>query len=233
VLLLFDIDGTLLLKASREHAESLYAALKRVHHLDDIPRGTVEAAGRTDGAIARALLLLADVSAERIDERMPDVRRVVCDEYAHRCPQDMRDHVAPGMAELLEQLSAGGEHRLALVTGNFEPVARLKIERAGIGHYFPLGQGAFGSDSDDRAMLPELARVRAGRRHEPFPREKTVVIGDTPRDIACARADGVHVIAITTGPFGAEQLTGADAVVHHAREIPAALATITAAAPAS
>jgi phosphoglycolate phosphatase-like HAD superfamily hydrolase len=227
VLLLFDIDGTLLLRASREHAESLYAALKRVHRVE-VPRGKVEAAGRTDGAIARALLNLADVPADVVDERMGDVRAAVCHEYSHRCPPDMTDHVAPGVDALLDALAAENTHRLALVTGNFEPVARLKLERAGIGHHFPDGQGAFGSDSDDRAVLPLIARQRAGERYAPWPPERTVVIGDTPRDIACARADGVHVIAITTGPFEAHELKGADAVVHHAREIPAALAALAA-----
>ena len=89
------------------------------------------------------------------------------------------------------------EHDLGLVTGNFEPIARLKLNRAGIGHYFEPGHGGFGSDNEDRAALPALARKRAGG----YPREQTVVIGDTPRDIACARADGVHVIAVTTGPY--------------------------------
>jgi phosphoglycolate phosphatase len=231
LLLLFDIDGTLLLKASRAHAESLYEALRRVHGIE-IPSGTVEAAGRTDGAIARSILLLAGVSADQIDARASDVRAMACAEYAHRCPEDMASHLAPGMPELLDQLSAREDARLALVTGNLEPVARLKLQRAGIGHHFPRGQGAFGSDDDDRAALPTLARERAGERNLPYPRERTVVIGDTPRDILCARADGVHVVAITTGPFRAKDLQDADAVVSHAREIPAALDALVPAARA-
>ena len=65
------------------------------------------------------------------------------------------------MSELLEGLAARDDVRLALLTGNFEPIARLKLERAGIGHYFPPGQGAFGSDHEDRAELPAIARARA------------------------------------------------------------------------
>ena len=64
-LLLWDIDGTLLLKASREHAQAIHAAIKRVYHVD-IPDGQVEAAGRTDIAIARSILTLASVSAARV-----------------------------------------------------------------------------------------------------------------------------------------------------------------------
>jgi phosphoglycolate phosphatase-like HAD superfamily hydrolase len=229
LLLLFDIDGTLLLKATREHAESLHAALARVYHLRD-PPGRVEAAGRTDGAIARSILLLAGVDAERIDAHMSDVRRVCCQEYARRCPPDLRDRVAPGMGPVLDKLAGVRGLRLSLVTGNLEPIARLKLERAGIGHHFPGGEGGFGSDDDDRAALPEIARTRAGQNGRPYPREKTIVIGDTPRDIACARADGVRVIAIATGPFGADELQDADAVVGHARELPAALKSLLAGA---
>jgi phosphoglycolate phosphatase-like HAD superfamily hydrolase len=53
----------------------------------------------------------------------------------------------------------------------------------------------------------------------PFPRERTIVIGDTPRDIACARADGLRCVAVATGPFEADQLDGADAVARDAAEL--------------
>jgi phosphoglycolate phosphatase len=232
MLLLFDIDGTLLLKASREHAESMYAALRRIHQLQELPTGQVEAAGRTDGAIARSILTLAGVSAQRIDDRARDVHAMACAEFAHRCPDDLSAHLAPGVPDVLDLLAARDDVDLALLTGNLESVARLKLDRAGIGHHFTRGQGAFGSDSEDRTDLPEIARARhaaalgIGVGGAPYPREQTVVIGDTPRDIACARADGVHVIAIATGPFRPSDLAGADVVIDMAREIPAALARI-------
>jgi phosphoglycolate phosphatase len=228
LLLLFDIDGTLLLKASREHAEAIHAALRRIHLLEELPVGKVEAAGRTDDAIARSILTLAGVPVERIDDRARDVRAMACAEFQHRCRDDLSDRLAPGVADVLDLLDARDDVDLALLTGNLECVARLKVDRAGIGHHFPRGQGAFGSDSEDRTDLPEIAR----RRHAvdpdgpPYPREQTVVIGDTPRDIACARADGVHVIAIATGPYRPADLAGADVVIDMAREIPAALARI-------
>jgi phosphoglycolate phosphatase-like HAD superfamily hydrolase len=102
------------------------------------------------------------------------------------------------------------------VTGNLEPVARLKLERAGIGHHFEAGQGGFGSDSEERAALPPIARRRAGG-DRPYPRERTIVIGDTPRDVACARADGVRCLAVATGPFGEDDLREADGVAADAR----------------
>lgn len=225
LLLLFDIDGTLLLRASRDHAEAVHAALRRVHRIE-IPAGRVEAAGRTDGAIARSILTLAGVSAQRIDERAADVAAVACEEFARRCPADLSGCVSPGMPAVLEQLAADDRLRFSLLTGNLEPVARLKLDRAGIGGFFPRGQGAFGSDDEDRAALPQIARARAAVAGRPWRRERTVVIGDTPRDIACARADGVRVVAIATGPFGADALADADAVITHPRELPGALATL-------
>ena len=123
------------------------------------------------------------------------------------------------MDEVLEELRARDGVRLSLVTGNLEPVARLKLDRAGLGHHFERGQGGFGSDEEDRSLLPAIARARAGD----WPRERTIVIGDTPRDIACARADGVGVVAIATGPYPADTLRDADHVVGSAAELLAVL----------
>ena len=103
------------------------------------------------------------------------------------------------------------------MTGNLEPVARLKLARAGVGHHFEAGQGGFGSDHEDRGKLPAIARGRAS--NPPWPRERTVVIGDTPRDIACARVDEVRVAAVATGPYAIEALADADAVVDDARAL--------------
>jgi phosphoglycolate phosphatase len=217
-LLLWDIDGTLLLKASREHAESIHAAIKRVYHVE-LPNGEVEAAGRTDFAIARSILTLAGVSAERIDERLLALRAAAVEEYTRRVPADLSGHLAPHVREVLDQLERRSDVRHSLVTGNLEPIARMKLRAAGIGHHFPKGQGGFGSDSEDRAELPDIARARAGNH----PASDTVVIGDTPRDIACARAAGVRVIAVATGPFRADQLRHADAVCRDAREVVAAI----------
>jgi phosphoglycolate phosphatase len=192
---------------------ALRSAAAAVHgvELDGLP---VEAAGRTDTAIARDLLRRAGVDDAAIDARVDDVVRAAAAAYEELCPPDLSEYVAPGVPEVLDALAAEPQrYRLALVTGNIEPVARRKLASAGIGHYFPAGQGGFGSDSEHRDELPAVARARAGD----WPRERTVVIGDTPRDIACARADRVRVVAIATGPYGAEALADADAVVDGVR----------------
>jgi phosphoglycolate phosphatase len=220
MLLLFDIDGTLVSRAGKAHAEALNAAIQEVHGVDPSRlRDRINPAGRTDGEIARLILLDRGVSALRIDERVADVREACCRVYAQICPPDLSASVVPGIPELLAWLSEREGVRLSLLTGNYEPVARLKLARAGIGKFFEARQGAFGSDSEDRAALPAIARRRAGHT----PREDTIVIGDTPRDIACARADGLRCVAVTSGQYGADELVGADAVARDANELREAL----------
>ena len=181
----------------------------------------VEAAGRTDAAIARDLLVAAGLAAA--GDRRARRRR-------HRRVLRALRRAVPGRP--VAAAGAGGGRRrcrtlgarpdafrFSLVTGNFERVARLKLARAGIGDWFAEGQGAFGSDAEDRELLPPIARARAGD----WPRERTVVIGDTPRDIACARADGLRVVAVATGPFAVSELADADAVADSAAAVVAVL----------
>jgi phosphoglycolate phosphatase len=217
VLALFDIDGTLLLKASAAHAAAVHQAVREVYGVDEPSK--VEAAGRTDYEIARNICLLAGVTAENFDRGRDDFRVACVSAFARLCPDDLSDRVAPGMTDVLEDLHARDAVRLGILTGNLEPIAHLKLVRAHLARFFEPWVGGFGSDHEDRTELPAIARRRAGR----YPREQTVVIGDTPRDIACARADGVRCIAIATGPFGVEELAGADVVLRSAHELLAVL----------
>ncbi len=223
MLLLFDIDGTLLIGAAGAHRDAIHEALRAVHGVTDPDHGAMQAAGRTDADIARVLLTNAGVPARDIDERADDLKIAACEAYARLCPKDLSATVAPGIAGLLRRLCASEGTVLSLVTGNFEPIARMKLAAAGIGDAFASGQGGFGSDHESRAELPTIARRRAGVLHAagsgPWPRARTVLIGDTPRDIACARADGVRVIAIATGPHRPEELSEADAVARDAGEL--------------
>jgi phosphoglycolate phosphatase-like HAD superfamily hydrolase len=221
MLLLFDIDGTLLIRAADAHRDAIHEALRVVHGVDAPYVRGGQTAGRTDRDIARGLLTAAGVSAERIDEHAEDVRIAACEAYARLCPDDLSACVAPGIADLLERLAARDDTILSLVTGNYEPIARVKLRAAAIGGHFAAGQGAFGSDHESRAELPAIARRRASPagQDEPWPRSRTLLIGDTPRDIACARADGVRVIAIATGPHPAAELSAADAVARDGHEL--------------
>lgn len=220
MLVLFDIDGTLLDATLPSNGQALSAALREVHGIDTSAiRTPIATAGRTDGEIARAILLDAGVSATRIDGLAGRVRESAGRWAARLLGADLSPAVLPGVRELLAWLAGQPDVRTALLTGNFEPIARLKLERAGIGGAFAPGQGAFGSDAEDRLALPAIARRRAGTSRTPYPRARTVVIGDTPRDIACARADGLRCVAVASGPFTGDELADADAVARDALEL--------------
>lgn len=229
LLLLFDVDGTLLADATAPVREAIRAALLRHHGVDATKmKRRISTSGRTDGEITRAILIDAGVSATRIDELTEAVRETCCEVSAQLYPEDLSDHVIDGMRELLAWLAGRDDVLVGLLTGNFECVAKLKLERAGIGRLFASGTGAFGSDAEDRAALPPIARRRAGSPGAPHPRSRTVVIGDTPLDVACARADGVRCIAVATGAHEAAELAraGADEVVSNASGLHQALAEV-------
>lgn len=226
MLLLFDIDGTLLRERATPVGPAMSAALKEVHRVETREiRTRIDTSGRTHGEIARAILLDAGIPAERIDALAEQVRDRSCAWSARLLGDDLSAAVLPGVRELLAWLAGQTGVTLGLLTGNYEAIARLKLTRAGLGEFFApaigaLGAlGAFGSDAEDRMALPAIARRRAGTAGVPYPREDTIVIGDTPLDIACARADGVRCVAVATGAFGAEALASADAVARDAVEL--------------
>lgn len=208
-LVLVDIDGTLLHGPPRAHTEALAAAMTEVYDaaVADADIRAIGPAGRTDLEIARTVLRAKGVPDERISRGLGDWMRSAerrFPELDRRLPPPAP---APDAAEALERLRRAGG-RLALLTGNLEPIAHAKVTRAGLGRFFPRGQGGFGGDREDRRALVPVARRRAGIGDDAL----AVVVGDTPRDIACARAGGAHVIAVATGPTAPEGLAGADAV---------------------
>lgn len=220
MLLLFDIDGTLLDVTADVVGDALRTALMTVHGVDTRAiRRHIPTAGQTDGEIARAILNDAGIPAQRIDALAATVRRTYREACARLLAPDLSAAVLPGVRELLDWLVAQEQVRLGLLTGNDEQVARLKLRRAGLAEAFAPGQGAFGSDAEDREALPPIARRRAGTPGAPYPRRQTIVIGDTPRDIACARVDRLRCVAVASGPFAPETLADADAVVRDAAEL--------------
>jgi phosphoglycolate phosphatase-like HAD superfamily hydrolase len=115
------------------------------------------------------------------------------------------------------------------VTGNLEPIARRKLALRGLGDYFPAGQGGFGSDAELRPELVPIARARAGLNGTPHASADTVLVGDTPLDVAAATADGVRCVAITGNRFSARDLreAGAAATIDAIPQVEAALAALS------
>lgn len=140
-----------------------------------------------------------------------------------RDPDAAHDATAATLARLRD---AG--QLLALVTGNLEPIARRKLAMRGLDGFFPPGQGGFGSDADLRPELVPIARARAGVDGEPHPRGDTLLIGDTPRDVEAALADGVRCVGVTGRRFDASALraAGATATIDSIPQVEAALARL-------
>jgi phosphoglycolate phosphatase-like HAD superfamily hydrolase len=119
----------------------------------------------------------------------------------------------PGVRELLDELARRDDVFLALLTGNYSAAARIKLQTFGLWHYFRCG--AFGEDAHDRNDLVPIAVQRARDCGFPdAPAERVVIIGDTPLDVACAKAAGARAIAVATGGVDVEtlQASGADVV---------------------
>lgn len=205
-LLLFDIDGTLLTTGGageRGFGEAFHEAFG-IH--DDL--ATINFAGATDTLITRMLF-----DKHGLPETPGNHARFKT-AYLPRLAANVSllpGRVMPGIVELLPALRERPEEfALGLLTGNYEAAARIKLERYGLAAFFPFG--AFADDSHDRDLLGPVAlrraRERFGSRAFADPARDVLILGDTPRDIACARACGARVLAVATGRHPREDLAG-------------------------
>ena len=141
-------------------------------------------------------------------------------------PQPRR-HVLPGVARLLEHLASLSGIHLGLLTGNLERSARIKLEPFGLNRFFR--HGGFGSDHHDREQIARIARSRvetaSGVRFAP---SRITVIGDTERDVLCARHNGFRAVALGTGWTDKERLEAArpDAYLPDLSDLDAALGAL-------
>ncbi len=220
--LLFDIGGTLVLTggAGQRAMTQAFADLFAIPDaFRDIPMP-----GRTDAWILADAAAAHGVSANDLPRFRPVYLKHLVREMTKPGP---RKAVMPGVRVLLESLRARDDVYLALLTGNYEEAARVKLEYFDLWRYFPCG--AFGDDAPDRnGLLPKaLARIRECGGPSIDPAE-AVVIGDTPLDVACAAASGARVIAVATGGYGVEALRAcsADTVFEDLSDTPAVLEAI-------
>ncbi len=224
-LLLFDIDGTLILTGGAGQ-RAMTRAFADVYGIPDALAG-IEMAGRTDTSILADALGRHGLTAE------PDA----LDGFRSRYLACLREEVPrpgtgkrvlPGIEPLLEALATRRDRLLGLLTGNFADAAEVKLGHFDLWRYFRCG--AFGDDAHDRNQLVPVALSRARACGLPPAVEggHVVIIGDTPRDIACARAHGARVIAVATGEYGSAALeaAGADVVFEDLSDTAAVLAAI-------
>jgi phosphoglycolate phosphatase-like HAD superfamily hydrolase len=202
-LVLFDIDGTLVLTGG--------AGKRAMDRAFDEEFGVADAfaglsmAGRTDRwLVEQALTRHAFEVSESHLERFR-ARYVACLEATVKEPGLGRRGIMPGVPALLDRLATRDAVHLALLTGNYRHGARIKLQHFGLWERFAWG--AFGDDHADRDALALAAmaeaRARVAALADP---SHAVVIGDTPFDIACARAAGARVVAVATGGHSIDEL---------------------------
>ena len=206
-LALFDIDGTLL----REGIAPKLAFARALRETYDTtgPISGFRFAGMTDPQCVAEIMRMAGVPEDVIRER----RDACLDRYVEHLTLEMRNHdgakIFPGVKELLARLRGREDVLVGLLTGNVERGAWLKLGRFKLGDYFQFG--AFGNEHEDRGELAKIAVEKAreilGR---PVKGGEVTVIGDTPRDVACARAIGARAVIVATGLVAREELQAAE-----------------------
>lgn len=207
LLVLFDIDGTLLDLHGAGRKSFALALEEAFGWKDEIQY--IQFAGATDLDVLDQVFrrhgrILTRADADHFFSIMPD--------KLHETSADAEVTIYPGAVELVAALSEHPEITIGLVTGNIEACARIKLEKAGLHGHFTLG--AFGHEHGDRR---EIARMAKERAHASLPPgtsfSRTFLIGDTPSDITAAHHIGATSIAVTTGAYQRPQLEAAGA--HH------------------
>lgn len=210
-LLLFDIDGTLIdTEGAGLHSlhEGFFAAFPE---LSGRPFPPLDLGGATDGSVVE--FLFRTFGLEDRGENRDRFYRAYLGALRLRLQAftaEGKGRLLDGVVPLLEALAdLADEWTLALLTGNTAEGARVKLSHYGVDHHFAFG--AFGDDSPDRNALGPIALQRAAGEHGLFfEAADVVVIGDTPKDVACARAFGAKVIAVATGAAPATVLEASE-----------------------
>jgi phosphoglycolate phosphatase-like HAD superfamily hydrolase len=204
-LLLFDVDGTLI-KGARGARTAFARAIQACLSVE-VDLSTLELPGRTDYWIMQEILRTNGLPT---DQATRDLLQESFLEHFHEAVREQPGQVLPGVRPLLDVLQHKPATVLGLGTGNLQRSARMKLAAHGLDAYFALG--GFGDDGLERNAIIAAGIARAQQQHR-TPFDRVVVIGDTLHDIACAKANGAHSIAVATGPTDVDTLTQAGATV--------------------
>jgi phosphoglycolate phosphatase len=204
-LILFDIDGTLM-DSGGAGTRSMNLAFEELFSVPQAFQG-ISMAGKTDIQIMKEGLMKHGLESENGNVAS------LCNAYIKRLRNEIRNpgrHLKPGIGESLDVLRDREGVFLGLLTGNIEAGARIKLDSFDLNPYFPMG--AFGDDAEDRNKLLPIAVERFRRLYGGgIDYRDCVVIGDTPRDVECAKIHGAYAVVVATGPYSYETLRGSGA----------------------
>ena len=202
-LILFDIDGTLT-RTQNGYLPFNDAIVKTFGFAGDIR--TVVPDGNTDPLIVQDIFTQAGVEIAVGPEQWLQFTAQLESSYRERVGRGATTIRPLTAAEApLRHLSAAAEFHSSVVTGNFEATAQVKLASAGLGSY--LGCGAYASDSEHRPDLPATARERwEVVTARSIAAAQCIIVGDTPKDLACARANGMKCLLVGTGRYPVEEL---------------------------
>jgi phosphoglycolate phosphatase-like HAD superfamily hydrolase len=195
-LLLFDIDGTLI-RSNGAGRETLRFALQEVFGATG-PLEEYKMSGKTDARIITDLMTAVGIPKREITANLTAVYALMA-EHGKKIFPEHHMKPCPGVPELLTVLNGRNDILLGILTGNSRPTAPIKLSAAGIDPaQFRIG--AYGSDNPDRNALPAIGMERAAQLTGlPFAGYNTIIIGDTPADILCARAGQATAVAVASG----------------------------------
>jgi phosphoglycolate phosphatase-like HAD superfamily hydrolase len=217
MLVLFDIDGTLVRRSGPHHRQALVDAVRSVTGLETTTDG-VPVQGMLDPVILGQMLAGAGMSRRAVARAMPDLVREAQRCYLRNGPASLRDKVCPGVRPLLSKLARRGVPT-GLVTGNLTRIAWRKMDRAGLKPY--LRFGAFAEQAAERSGLVRIALRLARARGYADRGTRTWLIGDHPNDVAAAKSNGVGAVAVATGLASEAELreAGPDVLVEDLRAL--------------
>ena len=196
---LFDIDGTLLRCRDRIHVDAFFSSVRAVMGRELALEG-VTLSGNTDPGILRDAFQIAKLEQADWQPHLEAVLQRMRDDFAAR-RAEMKIDKMPGVDEVLKHLRNKGA-AIGLATGNLESIGWLKIEFLGLRHWFTFG--GFSDRCIARAEM--IAEAATQARAQRGPDATICVVGDTPADIAAARANGLPAIVVATGNYSFEQL---------------------------
>jgi phosphoglycolate phosphatase-like HAD superfamily hydrolase len=205
--ILFDIDGTLL----HTGGAGAVAWQRAFLELYDVEANIEEhtRAGMTDPEIAE-LVFKEVMGREGSETERAEAIGCYLGHLADAVKESEGYFVIEGIHELLPKLAEQGV-LLGIVTGNIEPAAHIKLARGDLDKYFDFG--GFGSDSRSRTELTKRAVERGGEAAgRPLDLERTIAVGDTPRDIKAGHGAGIRVVGVATGTYSVkhQREAGAD-----------------------